>query len=50
MKLSQKLMNDDPYHMTHPPRLQGETWRTGGVLTGFVMFDLDETYTEASEV
>ena len=33
MKLSQKLLNDDPYHMTHPPRLQGETWRTGGVLT-----------------
>jgi len=34
----------------HPPRLQGETWRTGGVLTGFLMLDLDETFTEASEV
>ena len=31
-------------------RLQGETWRTGGVLIGFVMLDLDETYAEASEV
>ena len=103
MKLSQKLLNDDPYHMTpppcssrtstssktpgrdledrwsldrvcdvgswwnlhrsfwsmipiiwhhlqvyqeppHPPRLQGETWRTGGVLTGFLMLDIDETF------
>ena len=33
----------------HPPRLQEETWRTGGVLTGFLMLDLDETFTEASE-
>ena len=33
----------------HPPRLQEETWRTGGVLIGFVMLDLDETFTEASE-
>ena len=33
-----------------PPRLQEETWRTGGVLTGFLMLDLDETFTEASEV
>ena len=32
-----------------PPRLQEETWRTGGVLTGFLMLDLDETFTEASE-
>ena len=32
------------------PRLQVETWRTGGVLTGFLMLDLDETFTEASEV
>ena len=31
-------------------RLQEETWRTGGVLIGFVILDLDETYTEASEV
>ena len=48
MKLSQKLLNDDPYHMTHPPRLQGETWRTGGVLTGFLMSNLHETFREAS--
>ena len=34
----------------HPPRLQGETWRKGGVLTGFLMLDLDETFTKASEV
>ena len=33
----------------HPPRLQEETWRTGGVLTGFVMLDLNETCTEKSE-
>ena len=32
-----------------PPWLQEETWRTGGVLTGFLMLDLDETFTEASE-
>ena len=28
----------------HPPRLRGETWRTGGVLTVFLMLDLDETF------
>ena len=33
---------------SHPPRLQGETWRTGGVLTGFLMSNLDETFREAS--
>ena len=53
MKLSQKLLNDDPYQMSPPPcssrtstssKTPGETWRTGGVLTGFVMLDLDETY------
>ena len=32
-----------------PPRLPEEAWRTGGVLTGFLMLDLDETFTEASE-
>ena len=58
MKLSQKLLKDDSYHLTplqvhqeppHPPRLQGETWRTGGALTGFLLLDLDETFIEASE-
>ena len=34
----------------HPPRLQGETWRTGGVLTRFLILDLDKTFAEASEV
>ena len=33
-----------------PPTLQEETWRTGGILTRFLMLDLDETFTEASEV
>ena len=32
-----------------PPKLQEETWRTGGVLTGFLMLNLDETLAEASE-
>ena len=32
-----------------PPTLQEETWRTGGILTRFLMLDLDETFTEASE-
>ena len=32
-----------------PPRLQEETWRTGGFLTVFLMMDLDETFIEASE-
>ena len=32
-----------------PPRLQEETWRTDGVLTRFLILDLDETFTEASE-
>ena len=29
-----------------PPRLQEETWRTGGVLTWFLMSDPDETFTD----
>ena len=33
----------------YPPRLQEETWRTGGVLTWFCMSDLDETFTETSD-
>ena len=32
-----------------PPKLQEETWRTGGILTGFLMLNLDENLTEASE-
>ena len=32
-----------------PPRLQEETWRTGGVLTWFLMSDLDETFTDTSD-
>ena len=32
-----------------PPRLQEETWRTGGVLTRFLMLDLDETLTDSSD-
>ena len=31
-----------------PPRLQEETWRTGGVLTGFLLSNLHETFREAS--
>ena len=31
-----------------PPRLQKETKRTGGVLTGFLKLNLDVTFTEAS--
>ena len=32
-----------------PPRLQEGTWRTGRVLTGFLMLDLDEIFTATSE-
>ena len=32
-----------------PPRLQEETKRTGGVLTGFLMVNLDENFTESSK-
>ena len=33
-------------HQDHPspPRLQEETWRIGGVLTRFLILDVDETY------
>ena len=31
-----------------PPRPQEETWRTGGVLTGFLMSNLHETFRKAS--
>ena len=39
---------DGPSHLTPspdpcPPGLQEETWRTGGVMTWFLMSDLDET-------
>ena len=33
-----------------PSRLREETWRTGGVLTSFLMSVLDETFTDTSEV
>ena len=32
-----------------PPRLREETWRTGVVLTWFLMSDLDETFTDTSD-
>ena len=32
-----------------PPRHQEETWRTGGVLTWFLMSDLDKTFTDTSD-
>ena len=32
-----QIHQEPPY----PPRLQEETWRTGGVLTGFLMLDLE---------
>ena len=31
-----------------PPRPQEETWRTGGVLTGFLMSNIHETFRETS--
>ena len=31
-----------------PPKLQEETWRIGGVLTSFLMLDLDGTFSNAS--
>ena len=38
-----------PLGMSKPPRLQEETWRTGRVLTWFLMSDLNETFIEASD-
>ena len=32
-----------------PPRLQEENWRTGGVLTWFLMSDHYETFTDSSD-
>ena len=32
-----------------PPRLRDETWRIGGVLTWFLMSDLDDTFTQTSD-
>ena len=48
MKLSQTILIDVPSHLTPspdecPPGLQEETLRTDGVLTLFLMSDLDET-------
>ena len=45
---------DVPSHLTPTPDpcplgLQEETWRTGGVLTWFLMPDLDETFTDTSD-
>ena len=57
MKISQKLHKDTPIYMTPYPspsgtflswRLQEETFRKGGVLTGFLMLDLNKNFTEAS--
>ena len=58
MTLSQKILVDAPSNVTPsqglsgwpcPPRLQEETWSVGGVLTWFLMTDLDETFTETSD-
>ena len=46
MKLSQKFLMDVSSFLTPSPKLQEETWRTGGVLTWFLMSDLDETFTD----
>ena len=52
----QKFLKDAPLHLhqlqvhqeqLYPPRQQEE--RTGGVLTWFLMSDLDETFTETSD-
>ena len=53
MKLSQTLWMDVPSHLTPspdpcPPGLQEDTRRTGGVLTWFLMSDLDKTFTDTS--
>ena len=32
-----------------PPKLLEKTWRKCGVLTGFLMLDLDRTFTEVSK-
>ena len=42
------------HHQVHqecpcPPRLQEKTWRTGGVLTWFLMSDLDQSFTDTSD-
>ena len=53
MKFSVHLPRVDTCHMTLspgcqepicPPRLQEGTWRTGKVLTGFLMLDSDEIF------
>ena len=54
MKLSQTLLMDVPSHLTPSPDpchpgLQEETWRTGGVLTWFLMSDLDQSFTDTSD-
>ena len=56
VKISGKLLYDclshlGPSHVHQeppsPPRLQEETWMTGGVLTGFLMFNRSENFREA---
>ena len=42
------------HHLVHqeppgPPRHQDGTWRTGRVLTGFLLLDFSENFTAASE-
>ena len=54
IKLSLTLWMDVPSHLTPSPDpcplgLQEETWRTNGVLTWFLMPDLDETFTDTSD-
>jgi len=57
MKLSQRLLMDISSHLTPYPspsgmsmtsRLHEENWRTGGVLTWFLMSDHYETFTDSS--
>ena len=58
MTLSQKILVDAPSNVTPsqglsgwpcPPRLQEETWRIGGVLTGVLMYELNETFGKVSD-
>ena len=46
MKLSIKLPRD--ILTSSPSRLQEETWMIDGVLTYFLMLDLDESFSKAS--
>ena len=55
MKLLQNVTMDSPFPLTSSPdpsgtsmssKTPGKTWRTGGVMTQFLIMDLDETFTE----